>query len=280
MTSTRRPLTPRAALAKEFDQFQATMAALLTGQNVSQGTRSHIDDRLASLRAQVLRSADAAPPVDPLAAMKLVEKGNGFIEKFVRRHLEREIPLLDLGLTEPADTNRLVDRIMQGLAGFAPLNEVAQVALEAFPRIEAREQCAWHLESVIREAIGLDGRVPEPDSNQDVSAWVAMSLRMALQGDTPNPHATRAPRAGIDESDLDAALTVLCLPDDQSGAMRDEIYHVAMHNIARDTLSRIEAVAGGPLDPDVAQVIEEVIRRAGATAGPKVEIIEEAALAP
>lgn len=270
MTNMRRQLSPREILDRHFRELGSIIGKALIGAGIAPDMRDNIADRIEGLRTFAVSTADGAPALPLSQVMDIVAEGDSAkIERFVLAHLHRQVPLLHIEGVPPAE---LVEAVMMGLRGPDDLSRVARTALEGFPDVIGLDNAAWALEGVIREALGLDGRVPEKDGSPDLEAWSALSLRMALQRDIPIIPSPDGAMPGVDPGAMEAVLAAIGLPDPQDGMMRDEIHHVAMDSVARDTLARIEKIAGGQLDPAIAAVLSTMIIRAGSHAGPKVEI--------
>lgn len=270
MSTQRRQISPREVLDRGFQDAIRCVTAALSADKTDSDLGDMALEGLEDLRRFAVSTADGAPPPCAGLVEGLVAAGDAArMSRFVSRHLERQIPYLDIKGVPPVT---LAAAAMEALRGPGELADLARDVIAKFPEIQNPDLSAWKLEGVMREALGMDGRVPDPDSNPDIEAWSGLRLRMAIAhhpGDVaPDATATAFP----DFERLEGAFAAIGLPDPRDGMTRDEIYHVALDHIMRDTVRRIERLAGGQIDPEVGDVLMEVIRRASSHAGPKLQI--------
>lgn len=91
------------------------------------------------------------------------------LDRFIRTHLERHLLISGVCADAPMSA-ALADRLISDLKGSTDLREISTRAAREFPGIEAPDFNGFMIETVLREAVGLDGNVPEGEQEQLVGS--------------------------------------------------------------------------------------------------------------
>jgi hypothetical protein len=132
-----------------------------------------LEDKIASARGYAVTVAQGAPAI---GVEKMGEFLNGVmsyggearperLDKFVRTHLERHLLMTGVCGDVPMSA-ALADRLISDLRDSTDLRGISERAAREFPGIEAPDFNAHMIETVLREAVGLDGNVPEDGHEQ------------------------------------------------------------------------------------------------------------------
>ena len=93
----------------------------------------------------------------------------------------------------------LAEHLISELRGSTDLREISTRAAREFPGIEAPEFNGFMIETVLREAVGLDGNVPEDGREQlnneemHTLARISSLLRMIPESDPEGPGEQECP---------------------------------------------------------------------------------------
>jgi len=124
--------------------------------------------------------------------------GQDQLDKFIRAHLEGH--LLITGVCGDVQMSAaLAERLISDLRGSTDLRDISERAVREFPGIEAPEFNAHMIETVLREAVGLDGNVPEDGDEQlsrselDNLVRIQGILQMVAEPDLPSEEETPSP---------------------------------------------------------------------------------------
>lgn len=260
--SRRRPMTMRKILDMQFRTFERGLDAMLRSE--PQGDHRNrleiIRDKVGELHELAVTSVDGAPPLESDTVSRVLEgRDQDRVEAFLRRHLSGEIEAL--GIVE-ASTERLVDDLVEGLRWPGTLSEIARSTVEKHG-IRAAEFTSELLETVLREAVGLDGRVPQPGYSEDVAAANLYSMRMTLgcvshdirdtyRGEAPLPEdANRegsAPEPGV----------------------LSETYHLALAHLTGDVFDRLKMMMGSEVPEAEREAVHRALERAAMAAAPRI----------
>lgn len=188
----RRQPTPREIMDRDFRQLLRMVENMdpKAGPQSLEVLKEALEEKISSARGYAVTVAQGAPAI---GVEKMGEFLNGVmtyggearperLDKFVRTHLERHLLLTGVCGDAPMSA-ALADRLISDLRGSTDLRDVSERAAREFPGIEAPEFNAHMIETVLREAVGLDGNVPE-DGHEQLSAserYTLVRIQGALQ---------------------------------------------------------------------------------------------------
>lgn len=175
----RRQPNPREIMDRDFRQLLRMVENLdpKAGTQSLEVFKEVLEEKLASARAYAVTVAQGAPAIGP---EKMGEFLNGVmnyggsprperLDKFIRTHLERHLLISGVCADVPMSA-ALADRLICDLKVSTDLREISKNAAQDFPGIEAPDFNAHMIETVLREAVGLDGNVPEGEQEQFVGS--------------------------------------------------------------------------------------------------------------
>jgi hypothetical protein len=156
-----------------------------------------LEEKISSARGYAVTVAQGAPAI---GVEKMGEFLNGVmnyggaprperLDRFIRTHLERHLLISGVCADVPMSAG-LAEHLISELKGSIDLREISTRAAREFPGIEAPEFNAHMIETVLREAVGLDGNVPEgghePLSGIEIYALVRIQGILQMLAD-PEP---------------------------------------------------------------------------------------------
>jgi len=271
--SMRRTVSPRSVVKRMFRDLERGYEAFwgkgATGEN--RDRYELMAQRLREVADHAVATAPEAPPFDTAKLSGLIEAGDADrVTRFVRKHLVSELTILAIPGLEPEPT---ADRLLAGLAGPHPLDRIAADLVAGMPGLEAPQFTTHQIETVLREAVGLDGRVPERGHSEDAAEANLMQLRLLLGAPGPDYGSTPAPTP-YGEPDRDAverALEASGLPQ-VGGISRDLAFHAAVGNVADDLIRRIGLMMGGEVSATHAHLLHGIVERVAHATGPQLTI--------
>jgi hypothetical protein len=226
--------------------------------------------RLREVGQFAVSTAQEAPPFNTSKLYGLIEAGDtDRVERFIRKHLVVELEVLQISGLDPDIT---ADRAILALKGPHPLDRIAQDLVAEVEGVEAPVFTAYQLESLLREAIGLDGRVPDRTFSEDAAEANLMQIRLLLGARGPDYGSTaRVVLSGgePDRDRIDQTLETAGLPQ-VGGISRDLGFHAAVGNITEETLRRVSLLMGGEVSEEHAALIHGVLERVAHATGPQL----------
>ena len=188
----RRQPTPREIMDRDFRQ----LLRMVENMNPKAGTQSLevfkevLEEKLASARGYAVTVAQGAPAIGPEKMGEFLNRVMNYggearpeqLDKFIRTHLERHLLISGVCADAPMSA-ALADRLISELRGSTDLREISTRAAREFPVIEAPEFNGFMIETVLREAVGLDGNVPEGEQEQLIGSdlYTLMRIQGVLQ---------------------------------------------------------------------------------------------------
>lgn len=175
----RRQPTPREIMDRDFRQLLRMVENMdpKAGTQPLEVFKEVLEEKLASARAYAVTVAQGAPAIGPERMGDFLNGVMNYggapqperLDKFIRAHLERHLLISGVCADAPMSA-ALADRLISDLKGSTDLREISKKAAQEFPGIEAPEFNGFMIESVLREAVGLDGNVPEGEREQLVGS--------------------------------------------------------------------------------------------------------------
>lgn len=272
----RRTMTLRSVLANDLAGLNKAFAAL--EGSIPADKRNlfeSIQDQMQSFGDFAVLSAAEAPAPDSAKFLDFVAGSSPEqIEAHVRKYLMREIPLLKIDVP----TEQIVDRLIDGLKSDAPLDQIKGDVIKAFPDMEAPDFNGVMIETVLREAIGLDGRAPTHGASPDLAASTAFFLRMSL-GAQAHPFAglrAREDSGAAEPFEISDAERILeDIAETSSASYRDDAFYVGVSNIADEVSERIAMLTGQPMPAEVRGALHLAIDRLADKAAPQLSVSYE-----
>lgn len=266
MATARRPISMRQAIRTSFASVERSLgnAARREADPDRRSFLEFIGDKLAELRDLSTTSAAEAPAVPPERIEDLIEQNDrDRTERILKRYILQELDALRIGGSKAPE---LAQDLIEGLRGPGKLSEIATAAIAGHPEIEAQEFCAHMAEGILREAIGLDGRVPDVTHDEDRAAVNAFILRMTLGCDSPHIRDGQPPRPAPETQDALENGEMPC------PGMMGERFPLTVAHIAGDAFERIERLSGGRIPEAAQEAIYRAIEQAALQAGPRLSI--------
>lgn len=274
--SMRRAVSPRSVLKRMFRDLERGYEGFW-GRTATGEARDRYElmaQRLREVADHAVSTAQEAPPFKAEKVSELIGQGDpDRITSFIRKHLVSELTVLEIPGLPPEPT---ADRLLAALSGPQALDRIAADLIAGTPGLEAPEFTAYQLESVLREAVGLDGRVPERGFSEDAAEANLMQIRLLLGAPGPDYGSTPAPAlAGeADREAVERALEASGLPQ-VGGISRDLAFHAAVGNVADDLVRRIGLMMGGEVSATHAHLLHGLIERVAHATGPQLTIEAE-----
>lgn len=188
----RRRITPREIVDAEMRGIEHILNN--SYGKIDETVREALLNKAKTAREVATSFAQEAPNLDIDIHAGLPETVKpAWAERFIRKHLEIQIPILRI---EGADDAEIVAGIMDAFRGMSSdqdtdtaLRDGARRVVRDQPGIEAVDFSTYQIETVMREAIGLDGRVPERERSRALCEKTARMFIDATfpQDDTPEP---------------------------------------------------------------------------------------------
>lgn len=268
----RRSVTPRSVLNRMFKDLEKGFKSFW-GDKLPAAERDRYElmaHRLREVGEFAVSTAQEAPPFNTSKLYGLIEAGDtDRVERFIRKHLVVELEVLQISGLDPDIT---ADRAILALKGPHPLDRIAQDLVAEVEGVEAPVFTAYQLESLLREAIGLDGRVPDRTFSEDAAEANLMQIRLLLGARGPDYGSTaRVVLSGgePDRDRIDQTLETAGLPQ-VGGISRDLGFHAAVGNITEETLRRVSLLMGGEVSEEHAALIHGVLERVAHATGPQL----------
>jgi len=271
--SMRRAVSPRSVLKRMFRDLERGYEGFW-GKHAT----GEVRDRYELMSHRLREVADYAVSTSQEAAPFGTEKLSGLIAegdpeqvtRFIRKHLVSELGVLEIPGLDPEPT---ADRIIAGLAGPHALDRIAADLVAGTPDLEAPAFTTHQIETILREAVGLDGRVPEREFCEDAAEANLMQIRLLLGAPGPDygstPAATLSGEA--DREAVERALEASGLPQ-VGGISRDLAFHAAVGNVADELIRRIGLMMGGEVSATHAHLLHGVVERVAHATGPQLTI--------
>ncbi|PTX52588.1 hypothetical protein IQ03_03992 [Gemmobacter caeni] len=271
--SMRRPVSPRGVLKRMFRDLERGYEGFWGKHATCEGRDRYqlMAQRLREVADHAVSTAQEAPPFRTEKLAELIGQGDpDRVTSFIRKHLVSELTVLEIPGLPPEPT---ADRLLAALSGPQALDRIAADLIAETPGLEAPEFTAYQLESVLREAVGLDGRVPERGFSEDAAEANLMQIRLLLGAPGPDYGSTPAPAlAGeADREAVERALEASGLPQ-VGGISRDLAFHAAVGNVADDLTRRIGLLMGGEVSATHAQLLHGIVERVAHATGPQITI--------
>jgi hypothetical protein len=165
-----------------------------------------LEEKIASARGYAVTVAQGAPAIGVEKMGEFLNEVMNYggaprperLDRFIRTHLERHLLLTGVCGDVPMSA-ALADRILSDLRDSTDLRDISQRAAREFPGIEAPDFNAHMIETVLREAVGLDGNVPEDGHDQMIGnerynlVRIQGVLQMALEPEPERPSEEETP---------------------------------------------------------------------------------------
>ena len=275
--SMRRNITPRSVLNRMFRDLEKGFETLW-GNKLPAAERGRYEimaHRLREVAEFAVSSAQEAPPFDIVKLSGLIEAGDADrVERFIRKHLVGELQVLEISGLDP---ETIADRAIRALKGPQPLDLIAQDLVAQVPGLEAPVFTAHQFETLLREATGLDGRVPERGFSEDAAEANLMQIRLLMGSVGPEYGSTARLALAGGEPDRDRVARALeATGHPQVGGLsRDLGFHAAVGNVTEETLRRISVLMGGEVSEEHAVLIHGVLERVAHATGPQLVFSSE-----
>ena len=204
----RRQPTPREIMDRDFRQLLRMVQNMdpKAGVQSLEVLKEVLEEKISAARGYAVTVAQGAPAI---GVDKMGELLNGVmnyggearpdrLDKFIRTHLERHLLITGVCGDVPMSA-ALADRLLSDLRDSTNLRDVSQRAARELPGIEAPDFNAHMIETVLREAVGLDGNVPEDGHDQMRGnerynlVRIQGVLQMALEPELERPSEEEAP---------------------------------------------------------------------------------------
>lgn len=186
----RRPITPRETVANALLEMDALLLA--HPDKIDETVREALAEKIETALEVSTSFAQEAPAMDPAKLdMFAEESGPERLESFVRKYLEKQVSTLRFEDVDEAD---LVRSMLREIRKSSPNEDVGYSLQRASHRVVENvtgvlDNQAENIETLMREAVGLDGRVPDRDTDAAESESAARKVL-----DTLAPSKTLAPR--------------------------------------------------------------------------------------
>jgi len=269
----RRSVTPRSTLRQMFADLEKGYQSFW-GNKVPVQERDRFElmaHRLHEVAEFAISTAAEAAPFDTGKLSDLIGQGDPErLRQFIRRHLVTELGVLQTPGLDPEGT---ADLMMTGLNGPHPLDRIARETVAQIPGLEAPTFTVFLLEALLREATGLDGRVPERAFSEDLAEANLMQIRFLLDAPGPEYGSTETIKTS-GESDPDRVNQMLEASGlaQVGGLSRDLDFHAAVGNITEETVRRISLMMGGEVSTAHSHLIYGLLERVAHATGPQLEI--------
>jgi hypothetical protein len=269
----RRAVSPRSVLKRMFRDLERGYEGFW-GRNAAGEARDRYDlmaQRFREVADYAVSTAQEAPPFKTEKLADLIGEGDkDRVTRFIRKHLVSELTILEIPGLPPESTS---DRLLAALSGPQALDRIAVDLVAETPGLEAPVFTSHQIETLLREAVGLDGRIPERDFSEDAAEANLMQIRLLLgapgpdYGSTPAPALTGEP----DREAVERALEASGLPQ-VGGISRDLAFHAAVGNVADDLIRRIGLLMGGEVSATHAHLLHGIVERVAHATGPQLTI--------
>jgi hypothetical protein len=161
-----RAATLREMISQHFDHIESTLATI--AQTKDEARRAFLLEALQKAISEsrafcVTAAADQPGLHEDVVKDFLNSADDEQVASFVHGYLQKQVPLLAIA---GADSHRLIEDCFSGILFMDPdafesgIRRVAQEGIKQQPKIEAPDFAAEILETICREAVGLDGRIP------------------------------------------------------------------------------------------------------------------------
>ena len=269
----RRRVSPRNVVRQMFRElergYEQSWGKVATGE--SRGRHDAMAQRLREVAEYATSVAQEASPFDTEELSKLIKQGDrDRVSGFIRKHIVSELTALDIPGLIPEPT---ADRVLSALSGPQALDRIAADLAAETPGCQGVEFTAYQLETILREAVGLDGRVPQRGFSEDAAEANLWRIRLLLGASGPEYGSTSAPvTAGEPNRDMvERALDASGLPQ-VGGLSRDLAFHAAVGNVADDLVRRIGLLMGGEVSATHAHILHGIVERVAHATGPQLTI--------
>lgn len=167
----RRPVSPRYVIASEFKSLEK--AINLAKEDPTQDKIDLVLDRMRSAREISVSFAADMPALKPVEFKRRLDLATPQgVMSFVGKHIKREVRLLDIEGVDPdalsAAATASLSKIDEDGDLELEIMLASQDVISRFPGIISVEYSVEKLNSVMRESVGLDGTVVDPDIDQDL----------------------------------------------------------------------------------------------------------------
>jgi hypothetical protein len=163
----RREMSPREVVDMNFRKLTNQCESLrkLARDSSEQLSVTLFEESLNDLHTLALSFTIEAGPANPERLAALLEKGSDTkVESFVERHLRKQAPLI---CVEGVDPEVLAEACMTKIKEIDPEadfdKQMAEIGTSIAEKLNvtAKSWSAYMIETVCREALGLDGRAPD-----------------------------------------------------------------------------------------------------------------------
>ena len=184
----RRPNTPRRTLDISFRRA-SNLAKILKGKRNAEAADydalvAMLEETISDLRDLSVDFAQEAPSLGSNTIAHLINSQDpARLRRFVRRHLDAEFSILRIKGAIAAELAQASETALMAMEGSsdADIHAASHQVLTALPTIEAPEFSREQIEIVMREALGLDGRVPVTEASTDADRQVVLALLKTQQ---------------------------------------------------------------------------------------------------
>lgn len=269
----RRAVSPRSVLKRMFCDLERGYEGFW-GRNATGEARDRYElmaQRLREVADYAVSTTQEAPPFKTEKLAELIGQGDpDRVSSFIRKHLVSELTVLEIPGLPPEPT---ADRLLAALSGPQALDRIAADLIAGTPGLEAPAFTSHQIETVLREAVGLDGRVPEREFSEDAAEANLMQVRLLLGAPGPDYGSTPAPTLSgdADRETVERALEASGLPQ-VGGISRDLAFHAAVGSVSDDLIRRIGLLMGGEVSATHAHLLHGVIERIAHATGPQLTI--------
>ena len=185
----RRPVSPRQMIDLEFNKMTRMLESFANGNPpASAADFRRMTDLLhatiADARETCVSFAAALPALDAAHLADRIDQSTPqMMTRFIEKHLEKEIPLLHIAGVAPEALTQAIMRRLQTIDEDVDLDIEIQTAamdvVDQFPGIHAPDYHFDVIETLIREALGLEGTPPALEATvaaQKVQAMRAVGM--------------------------------------------------------------------------------------------------------
>ena len=262
----RRQPSPREVAHQWFHSLRKTVNAMKG--DLDRGKWAFIFDKLDETQSSILPLIVEAPACKRGHINFLHSKSPEELDAILRRYIAKQVTILldDQPRLSQEVAHALMDKICQGEDFAQSAKSVAQAFADR-DALGAPDYHAYLFHEVLREAFGMDGRVPE-EGSPDLEAADARILKNRLPKMSPDQPAHQ--EDGIDPFLVMEAQERILQAEDHG--QKDERFYLAIDHLSQDVSDRLGKIIGAELPPELGAAVYEILSKAAIAYGPDVEI--------
>lgn len=258
-------VSPRCTVAQWFSGAEKSITSLASGLPPDQ--REIVSHTLEDLRSSVMTMVVEAPASSDALRRSLLEGDKDRAIARITDYIERQLRAISADMSEP---RVVAEHLLVAASRSVSLSDAALGVAQRFFS-QAVPFYAEQFEIILRESLGLDGRVVDWSKSPDIQAAEAYEILARIS--VPAPQESRPPAVAVSEDDVDSVVDDIFLAYNPVSLTSAQVHAVDL--LAGEVSTRLGLILGSEVDPTLRLALQDVLHRASAVALDRMPTLQD-----